>query len=154
LGRSKTIDQIGLIIIERFREARRRGAADEELLELANEALHAFQQSLAWATPDALDKLAFSHQHIGSIYAETGHFEQALPHYREALRAFEATGNVYQAAATRFGVALTLATAGRFDDALAYAQAARRNFETFGDRAAADIQNAQGLIAEIEQLMR
>jgi hypothetical protein len=37
---------------------------------------------------------------------------------------------------------------------VAYAQAARRNYATHGDRAAAEIQRTQGLIEEIEQKMR
>jgi hypothetical protein len=41
----------------------------------------------------------------------------------------------------------------RFLDAREHVFAALRNFETYGDRAAEDIQNTQGLIAEIEQEM-
>jgi tetratricopeptide (TPR) repeat protein len=154
LGRSKTIDQIGMVVHQRFLEARKSGASDKQILELANEALHAYQLSLEWAPSDALDKLALSHQHIAAIYAQTGHFDQALPHSREAIRYFDAADSLYEAANTRRNVALALADAGRFQDALDYAQAALRGFSTFGDRAADMIQRTQQLIAQIEQARR
>ena len=47
-------------------------------------------------------------------------------------------------------VALALVRAGRLADAREYAHAALRNYQTYGDRAAADIQETQELIAEIE----
>jgi hypothetical protein len=37
---------------------------------------------------------------------------------------------------------------------VAYAQAARRNYATYGDRAADNIQQTQGLIEQIEWAMR
>ncbi len=46
-------------------------------------------------------------------------------------------------------MASALMNAGRLEDALLYAQAALRNFETFDDRAAEEIQKTQGLIARI-----
>jgi hypothetical protein len=42
---------------------------------------------------------------------------------------------------------------GRLSDAAEYARAALRNFETFGQAAAADIQDTQQLLAEIERAM-
>jgi hypothetical protein len=41
----------------------------------------------------------------------------------------------------------------RLPDARAYAKAARINFQGFGDRSAQNIQNAEQLIAEIDQAM-
>jgi tetratricopeptide (TPR) repeat protein len=151
LGRSKAIDQIGIVWALRFQEGRRAGASDDQLLEYANEAVRAFQQALKWAPPDAADKLGLSHQHLGNIYNEIGHLDHALPHYREAIRCFEAGGNLYEAARTRQNIALGLIQAGRLADAREYATAALRNYQTYGDRAAAEIQETQGLIAEIEQ---
>ena len=51
-------------------------------------------------------------------------------------------------------MALALQAAGRREDALLYAQAALRNFETFGDRAAEEIQKTQRLIDEIEEQLQ
>ncbi len=59
-----------------------------------------------------------------------------------------AVDNYYYAAQLRYNVAIALA------DALLYAQAALRNYATYGDRAAAEIQETQGLIEWIEQKMQ
>jgi hypothetical protein len=46
-------------------------------------------------------------------------------------------------------VALALLNGGRRADALEYAEAALRGFESYGDRAGEMIERAHGLIAEI-----
>jgi hypothetical protein len=46
-------------------------------------------------------------------------------------------------------VAIALLNAGRRVDASEYAEAALRGFESYGERAAADIEKTRGLIAEI-----
>jgi hypothetical protein len=51
----------------------------------------------------------------------------------------------------REDAAKTLARSGRLTDARAYAEAALANFETFGDRAATNIQDAERLIATIDE---
>ena len=71
-----------------------------------------------------------------------------------AIRYQEAQGNLYGAALTRQNVASMLAQAGRLPDALAYAQAAVQNFETFGPGAEADVAKTRDLIAEIEEKQR
>jgi hypothetical protein len=48
---------------------------------------------------------------------------------------------------------LPLVHADRLPDAYAYAEAARVNFQTLGDRAAQNIQDADRLIAKIDQAM-
>ena len=84
---------------------------------------------------------------LGNIYGDAGDLDRALKHYREAIR-YEKCKAMSTAqprlASTSPSASLN---AGRFPDALAYAQAALRNYETFGDRAAAEIQKTQGLIA-------
>ena len=90
---------------------------------------------------------------LGNIYDAVGNIDRALQHYRETIRYDELAGNLHGAATTRYNVATTLANAGRLADARDYAYAALRNFETFGDRAAADIQKTKELIAWIEQQM-
>jgi tetratricopeptide (TPR) repeat protein len=79
-----------------------------------------------------------------------GQTEQAVAHYREAIRYDEQAGNLYGAARTRENVALAYARAGRFDDALLFARAALANFEQFGPAAAAEAEQARGLVAQIE----
>jgi hypothetical protein len=60
---------------------------------------------------------------------------------------------LYGAATTRahIAIAIAYAKAGRFDNALLFAQSALRNFEQFGPAAAAQAEQAQQLIAWIEE---
>jgi hypothetical protein len=51
----------------------------------------------------------------------------------------------------RRNIALTLQDAKRFTEALAYAEAARRAYETLGGSAAADIQREQALVEAIQK---
>lgn len=81
-----------------------------------------------------------------------GDINRALPHYQDAIRYTEATGNYYQAGQFRFNVALALAQNGRFPDARDYAAAALRNYEQFGPAAADMVEKTQRLLAEIEEL--
>ena len=101
-----------------------------------NAALGFYHQALDLLPPNAVDDLAVTHNQLGIIYDDAGDLDRALPHYREAIRYSRNAGNLYGAARTRFNVALALRNAGRLADALEYAQAALRNFATYGDRAA------------------
>jgi tetratricopeptide (TPR) repeat protein len=153
LGRSKCLNQLGLVAYEHFEEARAVGQPDEELLRHLNDALQFYHQTLDLLPPNAMDDLAVTHDQLGNIYSEADDLDRALLHYCEAIRYKEEAGDLYHVAQTRFNVAAALADADRFDDALLYAQAALRNFETYGDSAAADIQKTQQLIAIIEQYL-
>jgi len=76
-----------------------------------------------------------------------------MVHYQESMRLRERQNYLYGAAMSRFCVALALSNAGRLADARAYALAALRNFETYGDRAADRIQQTQNLLAQIDNLL-
>ena len=104
--------------------------------------------------PNAIGDLAVGHSQLGIIFADGGKPDDALRHYSEAIRYHESAGNLYAAAVTQRNVALTLANASRLADAKEYALAALRNFETYGDRAAQEIQKTLQAIAEIEQLSK
>ncbi|MGA9351399.1 MAG: tetratricopeptide repeat protein [Anaerolineae bacterium] len=153
LGQSRSLGQLGLVAHERFKEGRAANKPKEELLRHLNDAAQFYHQALDLLPPNAVNDLATAHSALGAIYGEAGDFDRALSHYREAIRYSEAAGNVYAAANTRFNVALALAQAGRLADAREYAYAALRNFQTYGDRAAAEIQRTQELIGLIEQAM-
>jgi tetratricopeptide (TPR) repeat protein len=152
LGRGKCLNQLGAVAYERFKEARAADKPAEEPLRYLNDAARFYHQALDLLPPNAVNDLAVTHNQLGAIYGDAGDLDRALSHYREAIRYFEGAGDLYQAAATRFNVAIDLANAGRRADALLYAQAALRNFATYGDRAAAEIAKTQGLIARIEKM--
>ena len=152
-GRGGCLAQLGGVAYERFKETRGANKPEEELLRHLNAAVGFYHQALDMFPSNAVDRLAVAHNQLGIIYAEAGDFDRALPHWRECIRYDEAAGNLYGAAQTRYNVARALAQADRLADAREYAYAALRNYQTYGDRAAADIQETQGLIDWIEQRM-
>jgi len=154
LGRAKRLSQLGLVAYECFKEARAGARPEEELLRHLNDAAGFYGQALDLLPPDAVDDLAVTDHGLGVIYRSAGDLDRVLPHYREAVRHFEAVGNLYHAAGTRFNVAVTLARAGRLPEAWEYARAARHDYQTFGDRAAEDIQETERLMVDVERDMR
>ncbi len=154
LWQSKCLQTLGAVGLKRFEDAQAAGKPEEELLSHLNKALQFYQQALEMIPPDAVDDLAKAHSMLGVIYNDAYDLDRALQHYREAIRYYEMEGDIYGAAITRYNVALDLAQAGRFEDALDYANAALRNYETYGDRAAKKIQETRELIADIEQAIK
>jgi tetratricopeptide (TPR) repeat protein len=150
-GRAKCHMQIGSVAIERFYEAKVAGRAEKELFQHLNDALRAYQQALAMLPKHAVDDLAVAHNNLGEVYGRAGDLDHALPHYREAIRYREAQGNRYGAGRARYNVAILLAQHGRLPDARLYAEAALRDFESYGTRAADMVQLARQLLAEIDQ---
>jgi tetratricopeptide (TPR) repeat protein len=154
LGRGRCTGQLGYVAWERFKDARAAGQPEAALLRHLNDAAGFYYQALDLLPPNAVDDLAVTHNQLGNVYDDAGDLERALRHWRESIRYEEAQGNQYGAGQTRFNVALTLANAGRLADALDYAQAALRDFEPYGAGAAADIEDTQRLIADIQAAMR
>lgn len=70
---------------------------------------------------------------MGHVHALRRRFDAALEAYRMALGEFDAAPHDIDAAITRSGAIQTLIYLGRYDDALAWAAAARRVFERHGD---------------------
>ncbi len=149
--RAQCLAGLGLVARERFAEARAANKPGKELLYHLNNAIRLHHQSIELLPSSAVDDLAVAHNSLGNLYSEGDDLDHALPHYRESIRYEEAAGNVYAAAQTRFNVALALRDAGHLADAREYAYAALRNFETYGDRAASEIQRTQQLIALIDK---
>lgn len=148
--RAQCLNQLGLVALQRFEEARKASRPETELLDALNSALRFHHQALELLPPNAVSSLAVTHNQLGVIYERAGDVGRALGHYQESVRYEELQGNLFGAAQTRFNVALLLAQAGRLADARAYARTALRNYETFGDRADAQIQQTQQLLAAIE----
>ncbi len=151
LWRGKCFIALGNVARERFREAFTTNQPKTDLLRHLNDAIGFYLQALDLLPANAVDDLAVSHNQIGNTYGDAADIDRALTHWREAIRYAEASDNFYDAGRHRYNVALALRQAGRFSDAAEYARAALRNFETYGDRAAADVQETRDLIAKIEQ---
>jgi tetratricopeptide (TPR) repeat protein len=153
LGRARCVAELVYVHWERFREARAAGRPEAELLTLLKAAADAYQQALELLPADAVGDLAVAHNQLGNICSDGGQLGVAQRHWQETIRYDEAAGNRYGAAQTRYNVAVALANRGRFGDGLLWAQAALRDFQTYGDRAAAEIAQTQQLIAEIEEAL-
>ena len=151
LGRARCLGQMGLVAYERFNETHSAKQPEEELLCHINDALRCYQQALDMLPTNAIDDLAVVHNQLGNIYRDADDFNHARLHYLKTIHYREIQGNLYGAAQTHYNVALSHAGTGRFADALDYAYAAMRNYETYDDRAAEEMQRTRDLIAQIEQ---
>jgi len=67
----------------------------------------------------------------------------------ESIRLYEAQGDIYGAAQSRYDAALALANAGRPADARQYAEAALRGYQIYGSGAAEGVEHTLALIAII-----
>jgi tetratricopeptide (TPR) repeat protein len=153
LGRGRCLAQLGTAALERLYEARSAGRAQGELLKHLNAALDSYHEALELLPEDAINDLAVTHNLVGSVYADASKIGRALPHYREAIRYFEAASDDYGAGQTRLSVAATLALpgSGRLADAREYARAALRDFQPYGDAAGDMVQKSQQLLEMIEK---
>ena len=151
MGHARGLGQLGLVALERFREARQAKQPEAVLLRHLKDALGSYRQALEMTPPDAVGQLAAVHNQLGAAYGEAGQLDRALPHFRESIRHKESAGDLYGAALTRYNVALAFLNARRFADARDYADAALRNFQTFGASAQQDIQKTLDLIADIDK---
>ncbi len=149
MSRARCLGQLGSIAHERFMEARAADKPGPELLRHLNDTLAGYLRAFEMTPPDAVDQLAVTHGALGNAYAEVGDFVRALHHHSEAIRLQEAVGNLYGAAQTRYNVAITLTRARQFADARQYAEAALRDYQTFGVSAAQDVQDTLALIARL-----
>ncbi|HEY0605403.1 MAG TPA: CHAT domain-containing protein [Herpetosiphonaceae bacterium] len=154
LGRSRCLVQLGLLAYERFRDARATQQENNQLLGHLSIALQFYFRALELLPSNAVNDLAGTHHQLGNIYRVAGDLDRALPHYREAIRYAELADNFYASGQTRYNVAIALAEAGRSEDALLYAQAALRNFDSYGQGAAHIVQLTQRLIASIQEDMQ
>ncbi len=150
VGRARCIGELGAVALHRFEEARAAGRPAEEILAHLNQAARQYHEALDLLPSDEVVTRAVVHSQLGSIYGRAGDLDRALPHYRQSIQLKEAQGDHYVAAQIRFNVAIHLHSAGRGADALEYARAALRGFESFGDRATEMIERTRGLIDEIQ----
>ncbi len=153
LGRGRCLSALGSVAHMRFLDARKAKEPEPHVVRYLNDALRYCLQALELLPHDAVNDLAGAYRQLGTIYEGAGDIDRALPHYRDAISRFEMAGDLYWAALTCTNVAVALAKTGCFADARAYAVAALRNYETYGERTAAEITETKRLIAGIEELM-
>lgn len=153
LGRQRCLGQLGYVAHERFKDAREANRPAEQLASHLTEAAQLYEQALGMMPASAVGERAVNHNQLGVIYVDAGDTGRAMHHFRQAIRYADEAGDTWNAGGLRYNVSLTLAHAGRLPEARAYAEAALVNFQTFGDRATQNIQDAERLIAAIDQAM-
>jgi tetratricopeptide (TPR) repeat protein len=151
LGRGQCANQLGAVAFERFLEAQTAERPEEELLRHLNEAVRLYYEALDLLPADAVNELAVTHHQLGAIHGDAGDLDRAVQHYREAVQLHEQAGNLYSASQSRRNMAIDLFNADRRADALEYAEAALRGFESYGERAGEMIERSRGLIADIRE---
>jgi len=149
MSRAGSLGQLGSVAYARFREARAANKPKHELVQYLYDALRWYHEALKMTPRDAVAYLTIGHNQLGNIYDDAGDLDRAMHHYREAIRLQEAGGDIYGAAQTRYNVAATLKDAGRLPDARQYAEAALRNYQTYGAGAADEVQQTLALISRI-----
>ncbi len=150
-GQSACTKQIGMVFHKRFDEARKSNKPQDELANLFTTTLNYYQQALALLPPDDVDDLAAVNAVLGDVYREGKDWDKSLYHCNESIKYYESEGNFFWAGNIRKNVAIMLANNGRLSDALLYARAALRNFESYGGRAKDMEDETTGLIAWIEE---
>ena len=149
LGRALCLGSLGSVARERFREARDKGGAAEELKAHLHQAKELYRKDLEILPADAVSHRAVAHQQLGNTYSDLRDGPAALFHYREAIRCEETAGDRFGAASARFNAALHLRDAGRLSDALSYAESALAGFEASKKRGEELVAKARVLIEDI-----
>jgi len=164
LGRSRCIQQIGMVHAERFKAARQQNEPDGTVQSHFQAAESCYLDALKLCPAAALTDLGPLHNNLGGLYHIVGQTEVAREHYEQAAHYFEQTGNRYNAGGTRYNLSLMYRqTAEQADSperrrdllqrAQAYADAALRDFQAYQGRAADWEAKAQRQIDDIEQLL-
>jgi tetratricopeptide (TPR) repeat protein len=162
LGRTKCIRQMGLVHLERFWEALKGKKPPEVYLTHARAAEECCYEALKLCPKDALNDLSPIHNTLGSLYLGVGELKNALEHFERRAQLEERIGNRYGAGATRFNMALVYCRAAdeadkpsqqraHWERARAYAEAALRDYESYGGHAAKDELDAEQVLDRINR---
>jgi tetratricopeptide (TPR) repeat protein len=162
LGRSKCIEQIGMVHHGRFNEARNEPA--EIVLRHVQAAEAHYLDALRLCPKDALTDLSPIHNQLGLLYSAVGDFERAREHFEKDAQYEEMAGNRFGAGQTRINMAVMYLRAAKSEDqpsqqranlerARAYAEAALRDFQHYQGRTAEKEAKARQLLEQIDQAL-
>jgi hypothetical protein len=112
--------------------------------------------------PDASGELGEIHFRLGELYLSGGLFEEARGHFESTAQLMDGTEDRFRAALARWKVAVTYYYAAaaeqepslrrtNLERALAYAEAALRDCEYYGERAALHSEGVKELLEEINR---
>ena len=149
-GRGMCLGQLGTVAYLKFLEKRKAKLPNQEVVGHLAEAAELYGQALEMISVVDLKSRGPIHGQLGLVLSDAGNPDRAMYHLQKAILCCEQTGDTFGAGRTRSNAAVVLGNAGRLADALAYAQAALADFQNFGDRAAAETQKTERLIADIQ----
>ncbi|MFT5322815.1 MAG: tetratricopeptide (TPR) repeat protein, partial [Planctomycetaceae bacterium] len=152
VGQGRCLYHLAEIARERFYDAQRLSRPKDELFAHLNACRKLNLQALEHLPKHAVDDVSHCHRELGTVFGKVGDVDQALTHYREAIRLDEAQGDLFSGGLSRGNIAIDLHQAGRLLDAREYAVAAVSNFEKYSD--AGKIKWARQLLADIEQAIQ
>ncbi|HXQ34078.1 MAG TPA: hypothetical protein VN843_08705, partial [Anaerolineales bacterium] len=163
-GRSKCIRQIGLLYFERLVQALERKESPEILENYAQIAEENYITALSICPAEASGELSEIHKKLGNLYLTTHLLKPARKHYELAAQLEDDIGDRFRAAGARFQLALTYCREaveaqgqsqerGNLVRARAYAEAALRDYEYYGEHAASQAQVAEELLNNINQVL-
>ena len=151
VGRGRVLGTLGELALHRFDDASKQGRRKAERLRFLEDSVRCYQKALELFPATATTDLGVTHHQLGMIFLRAGDINRALQHYQQTIKYHEQADDIFRAGQTRENVAIALFQARRFDEARAYAEAALANYQSFGDRAAGHSQDAERLLATIDQ---
>jgi tetratricopeptide (TPR) repeat protein len=149
-GRGLCLGQLGMVATRRFRAARAADRSVGKVTPYLEDATRLYEAALELFPESAITERGTVHNELGNIYSEARNYDRALFHYQQDIRLCESANDKFGAGQTRSNVAHLLFEVGRLPDARAYAEAARANFESFGDNASRHLKVVEDLIAQID----
>ncbi|HEY0782033.1 MAG TPA: tetratricopeptide repeat protein, partial [Thermoanaerobaculia bacterium] len=150
LSRGRTCAQLGTVAYERYCAGQRDGGCVGCLPHHLAEAARLFGLALQLLPADAETELDVAHKGLGTICLHRGDPDRALHHFRHSLRWAERSAERFSAAQTRELMARALLAGSRRSDALHYAEAALRAFESL-DGGTESAEKARQLVEQIRQ---
>jgi tetratricopeptide (TPR) repeat protein len=149
MGRYRCRAQLGAIARERFLVAQAAGQPASIFFGYLYRAIKRYREASDLLPSDAVDELAIVYNQLGLLYRLAKDSSRALSNFRQSIHLWEQSGDIFRAAQTRFNMAIVFLEEGRQSDALEYAEAALRGYQSFGERAAENIEEARRFIAKI-----
>lgn len=164
LGRTRCIYQIGMLQYRRLVNAAQSGEPRDKLLRQSRVAEKHILQALSVCPPAAVIDHAPMYNLLGALYQAVGPLEKSRRSFERAANIFDAVGDWLQAGVARRNIALTYAMAAEAEpdkprkrsygvQALAYAEAALRDFQHYQGRAADQESVTRKVIEVIETLL-
>jgi tetratricopeptide (TPR) repeat protein len=149
MGRGRCLGQLAQVKQAQLEQMLATGADQDAIKQVWIAAATRVEESFQILPSQAIRELALVHEVAGILFDRlVGQADRALYHYQQMIRMQEELGQPYQAAHARLKAALTLAQAGRFDDAVMFAEQAIQDFGRTGDLKEAE--RARQLLAVIK----